>query len=100
MKRFLEDKLITWKDSPSRKPLVLRGARQVGKTYTVKEFGKQYFSSLASIDFERNKSVCTIFEQDLDAHRIITELEIFLGQSIIPGQTLLFWMKFKFVKEP
>lgn len=90
MKRFLEDKLIAWKDSPSRKPLVLRGARQVGKTYTVKEFGKHYFSSLASIDFERNKSVCAIFEQDLDVHRIITELEIFLGQSIIPGQTLLF----------
>jgi len=91
MKRFLEDKLIAWKDSKSRKPLVLRGARQVGKTFSVKEFGKSYFSSLATIDFERNISARAIFDQDLDARRLIAELEVFLGQSILPGQTLLFF---------
>lgn len=91
MKRFFEEKLNAWKDASTRKPLVIRGARQVGKTFTVKEFGKIFFPSLVIIDFERNRSVHSIFEKDLNPLKMIQELEIFTGQKITPGKTLLFF---------
>lgn len=91
MKRNITEKLITWKDSPSRKPLIIRGARQVGKTYAVKEFGKEHFSSLVVLDFERDRSLIPIFEKDLNPQKIIFELEIYAGKRIIPGITLLFF---------
>lgn len=91
MKRNITEKLITWKDSPSRKPLIIRGARQVGKTYAVKEFGKEHFSSLVVLDFERDRSLIPIFEKDLNPQKIIFELEIYTGKRIIPGITLLFF---------
>ncbi len=91
MKRLTENRLAKWKDSSYRKPLIIRGARQVGKTYTIKEFGNQSFSSFVTIDFERNQKVHAVFENDLDPQNIIRELEIFTGQRIIPGNTLLFF---------
>jgi len=63
----------------------------VGKTYTVKEFGKNSFPSLVVVDFERNRSVHSIFKKDLDPLKMIQELEIFVGQKITPGKTLLFF---------
>lgn len=63
----------------------------MGKTFTVKEFGKNFFPSLIIIDFERNRAVRSIFEKDLNPLKMIQELEIFAGQKITPGKTLLFF---------
>ena len=91
MYRDITEKLILWKNSSYRKPLVLRGARQVGKTWSVEEFGKRNFSNIVVIDFERNRSVHKAFEKDLDPQKIILDLEIQTGEKIKPGETLLFF---------
>jgi uncharacterized protein len=91
MRRDILEKLMGWKDSPSRKPLIIRGARQVGKTYSVKEFGKEHFSNVVVLDFERERSLAPIFEKDLDPLKMIFDLEIHTGSRIIPGETLLFF---------
>lgn len=81
--------LKQWKENPSRKPLLLIGARQVGKTWLMKQFGKTDFSSFVYINFERDKLLVNLFEQDFDVARIINALEISSGKKIIPGETLL-----------
>ena len=92
MKRFIDKKLLNWKTSQLRKPLILRGARQVGKTYSVLQFGKNHFSgNVHVIDFEKNLDVCPIFENNLNITRILAELELFLNASITPGEDLLFF---------
>lgn len=90
MKRFIDQDLKKWKESKRRKPLILRGARQVGKTYSVKQFGKQYFDNVALVDLERNIDWHHVFVGNLDAKRICSDLEILLSQKIEPGKTLLF----------
>lgn len=90
MKRIVEKKLENWKLLDRRKPLLVRGARQVGKTFSIKKFGKELFGSLATVDLERNRKWHKIFNDDLNPQRILAELEIVLGQKIIPGETLLF----------
>lgn len=90
MKRFIDQKLIKWVNSKRRKPLILRGARQVGKTYSLKRFGEKYFENLALLDLERNPNWHRIFEGDLDVSRIRADLEILLNQKIQPRKTLLF----------
>lgn len=89
MKRFIEAELKAWKNASYRKPLLLRGARQVGKTYVIRQFGKQ-FSSFVEINCESQPDVRLIFEKDLDAQRIMRDLSLFTKTQIIPGQTLLF----------
>jgi hypothetical protein len=91
MKRFIDRELKQWKESNRRKPLILRGARQVGKTYSLKDFGKNCFDNIAVADLERNPAWHRIFEGDLSAKRICADLEILLKQKIIPGKTLLFF---------
>jgi predicted AAA+ superfamily ATPase len=90
MKRFIDSALKKWKVHPRRKPLILRGARQVGKTYSLKQFGEQYFSNTAIIDLERNPDWHRIFSGDIRAKKVCAELEVLLNQKIIPGKTLLF----------
>ena len=90
MKRLIESKLLEWKNSPRRKPLIVRGARQVGKTYTITDFGKTNFRNHVVIDFERNPEFRNIFENDLQPARIISDLELVTGQRIVPGETLVF----------
>lgn len=90
MKRLIDYHLHTWKESPLRQPLLLRGARQVGKTYAVRELAKS-FSSFVEINFEINKKAKALFEQDLDPQRIVREISAITEQHIIPGQTLLFF---------
>jgi len=90
MKRFIEGELRQWKENKRRKPLILRGARQVGKTYSLKEFGKKSFAAVAVVDLERNPAWRGVFEGDLSAKRICADLEVLLKQKITPGQTLLF----------
>jgi uncharacterized protein len=89
MKRLAEEKIMNWKDSKRRKPLIIRGARQVGKTWLVDNFLACKFDSFVKVDLEKQRNLHSIFEQDLDPQRIINELEIVVGR-IIPGTTLLF----------
>jgi hypothetical protein len=91
MKRLIESKLLDWKNSKRRKPLIVRGARQVGKTYSIDKFGREFFDNLVSIDLEKNRDWHAIFSGNLNPERIISELEIFLNIKIIPGKTLLFF---------
>lgn len=90
MKRFIDYELNRWKESKRRKPLIIRGARQVGKTYSVKQFGKHYFDSIATVDLERNPDWHRVFKGDLVVKRICADLEVLLKKKILPGKTLLF----------
>ncbi len=87
-RRLMED-LKAWAQSPTRKPLLLMGARQVGKTWLLRELGRESFSSLAHIDFDRNPRAAAIFEGDLEPTRIIRDLEAMTAQPIHPGETLV-----------
>ena len=90
MERELDNYLIQWTKKKPRKPLLLRGARQTGKSYAIEKLGKT-FSSFICINFEKNPSLGHFFNQDLDPGRIIREIGAFYEQNIIPGQTLLFF---------
>jgi len=91
MKRFITDELLTWKNQKRRKPLVIRGARQVGKTWTVMDFGKSHFEgSVHLVDLEKRHDWHKIFENNLDPKRILSELSILLDKRIVPGKDLLF----------
>lgn len=90
MERFVLQKLIEWKNSPGRKPLVVKGARQVGKTWLVREFGRSDFQSFAYINCDSNNTASELFEQDFDVKRIIRGLSAISDVSIEPGNTLIF----------
>lgn len=89
MKRKIENKLIDWKKSLDRKPLLVYGARQVGKTYSIVDFGKRYYTDVAYLNFEGNSLLKDIFEQDLNPERIVLAIESFLGKKIYKGETLI-----------
>lgn len=89
MERYLIDALIDWKNSSQRKPLIIQGARQVGKTWLMKEFGEKNFQQTAYINFESSHSLKSLFEQDFDIQRIINALQIESGVQISPGNTLI-----------
>lgn len=89
MKRDLISKLIDWKDSNLRKPLILLGARQFGKTYLLKDFGKSNYQNTAYISFESNQEYLEIFKRDKNPNRIIKELSYLLKLKIEPQKTLI-----------
>lgn len=89
MERLLNAQLNQWRQNPKRKPLVLKGVRQCGKTWLLKEFGKQNYPDVAVFNFEENPSLCSIFEQDLDVKRILLELGVTRGKAIQPEKTLM-----------
>ena len=91
MKRFIDHDLEQWRNSRRRKPLILRGARQVGKTYSVRRFGETRFDNFLMVDLERNPGWHKVFEGNLQARQICSDLEILLNQKIIAGKTLLFF---------
>lgn len=90
MKRSIYTDLLKWKDSPRRKPLMIYGARQVGKTYILKEFGKREFENLVYINCYKNRSVETLFAEDTNIQRILLGLSALSGEKITPGKTLIF----------
>ena len=90
MKRLIESDLIAWKDTPARMPLILLGARQVGKTHTVFQFGKTHYQDVLVFNFENNNPLKAIFEQDAEPARIISELEKYSLKSITPGVLIFF----------
>ena len=83
------EELKKWKDSPNRKPLIIRGARQVGKTWLMQEFGKKYYEKCAYINFDENSRMNKLFDEDFDLDRIIQGLKIESGVDIEPGNTLI-----------
>ena len=90
MQRDLYQQLLRWKDNPSRKPLVLQGARQVGKTYLIKEFGQNEFEHMIVLNCDKDPRVGQIFQADFRVNRILSDIEILTGQKVIAGETLLF----------
>ncbi len=89
MERKIIKKLIEWKNASDRLPLILYGARQVGKTYTLLSFGKTHYKNTVYCNFEDNLETAAIFARDLNPTRIIKELEAQTGQTILKGDTLL-----------
>jgi predicted AAA+ superfamily ATPase len=89
MKRFALEKLISWKDSKTRKPLIIRGARQVGKTWIMKEFGQICFEKVAYVNFDNNIRMKQVFEEDLDINRLLLAISAETGVSIQADTTLL-----------
>ena len=89
MYRIAIEKLYKWKNSKRRKPLIIEGARQVGKTWLMKEFGKQAYADTVYINFDSNSRMAELFSADLDTDRLIMGLELYAGRKINPDNTLL-----------
>ncbi len=89
MYRSTIEKLYKWKTSKYRKPLIIEGARQVGKTWLMKEFGKQAYENTIYINFDSNSKMADLFATDLDIERLILGIELYSGKKINPDNTLL-----------
>lgn len=89
MERYEMSYLKSWKQSVNRKPLIIRGARQVGKTWLMKEFGKTAYQQFAYVNFESNAALKTLFTNDFDIKRILTAIQIETGVAIEPDNTLI-----------
>jgi len=89
MQRMAMQKLLEWRDGANRKPLVIRGARQVGKTWLMKEFGRTAFQQVVYVNFDSNREIATLFEGNLEIPRLISGLQIFGKCKITPQDTLI-----------
>lgn len=89
MKRDIYSSLLEWKASEDRKPLLLRGARQVGKTYILQQLASQSYQNSVYLNFEKHKRAHLLFEDDLDPARIVRDLRAYSGKDILPGDTLI-----------
>ena len=89
MKRNAIQDLINWKNDEERKPLVLKGARQVGKTWLMKEFGKNYYKSFVYFNFDEEDELKSIFKANKNPQRILELLSLICGEKILPGETLI-----------
>ena len=99
MRRAKIAELIDWKNSPSRKPLIIRGARQVGKTWLMKEFGKTQYAQTVYVNFEKNKRLKALFSDDFDVQRVIVALQAETGLTINAENTLLIFDEIQEVPE-
>lgn len=99
MKREKLSELISWKNKSSRKPLIIRGARQVGKTWLMKEFGSTQYTQTIYINFEKTKQLKSLFDEDFDIRRIILALQIESGKTIHADNTLLIFDEIQSVPE-
>lgn len=89
MKRRVEEQLIAWKNSSDRKPLMLNGARQTGKTYILRDFGKRHYKNTVYINLESNAAARSYFNDDISATKLIRYFEGETKEKIIPGETLI-----------
>ncbi|MGN0485375.1 MAG: ATP-binding protein [Lachnospiraceae bacterium] len=89
MERKILKRLLKWKESPYRKPLILKGVRQVGKTWVLKEFGRRYYENTAYFNFDENMEYKQFFEMTKDVNRILQNLMLASGQKIVPEKTLI-----------
>lgn len=99
MKRLVYNRLMQWKKSINRKPLLLQGARQVGKTYLVEEFGKNEYEHFIALNFEEDPGLKTLFEENLKPETILENIGIYFGRKITPENTLLFFDEIQVVPE-
>ncbi len=91
MKRKISKSLLDWKNSKSRMPLIINGARQVGKTYIVEQFGKEHYENILYLNMEIETTLCMFIETELSPKKIIQYLEATKMQEIVPGETLIFF---------
>ena len=89
MQRIMMDRLIQWKENPDKKPLILQGVRQCGKTYLLKEFGARYYEDVFYCKFDEDKGLADFFEPNLEPRRIIKDMSVFRGKDIKPQTTLI-----------
>ena len=89
MERTVYDNLLKWKADPGRKPLIIKGPRQVGKTYILKQFGRQAFPAFHYINFEEDETLSRVFESDLNPGRIIQELSFYVDAPVHPDRDLI-----------
>ena len=89
MERHLLHELKRWKDSPHRKPLILKGARQVGKTWLMREFGKRYYQKVAYVNFDNNPRMQQVFNEDFSIDRLLLAINAETGVAITPEDTLI-----------
>ena len=89
MRRYAMQQLINWKNKENRKPLILKGARQVGKTWLMKEFGQTQFEKVAYVSFYNNQRMKRVFDDDYDINRIIMNINIEAKVEVTPGDTLI-----------
>ena len=89
MRRDIYEKLLAWKSSPRRKPLLLQGARQTGKTFILREFGRNEYENVAYCNFEEDPGLDQFFQRDLNPERILKELSIYMNLDIQPGAYLV-----------
>jgi len=90
MEREIEKTLAVWRDDPARKPLLVRGARQVGKSYAIEQFGRRHFESVVVADFELEPRLATCFEGSLEPATVLEPLSTLVRAPVTPGRTLLF----------
>ena len=100
MKRLAYKQLVQWKNKPDgmRKPLIIEGARQTGKTWLAMEFGGHEFDNMVSVNFEDAEQIRNIFEMDFDIERIILSLQAYTHQTIVAGRTLIFFDEIQFAR--
>ena len=89
MRRFIIEKLIEWKNSKYRKPLILKGARQIGKTYILKKFGEENYEGVAYFNFDYDEDLYNLFNNTKDPKRILEQLAFIYGKAIVPEKTLI-----------
>ncbi len=99
MERDKLNDLIEWKNNPNRKPLIMKGARQVGKTWLLKEFGNTQYQQMAYVNFEKNMRLKTLFTDDFDINRLIIALQAETGLTINPENTLLVFDEIQAIPE-
>lgn len=100
MKRYAYRQLKSWREKPDnmRKPLIIEGARQTGKTWLATEFGKHEFKNIVTINFEDAEPIRSIFELDFDINRIILAIQAYTQQTIVPGNTLIFFDEIQYAR--
>jgi predicted AAA+ superfamily ATPase len=91
VERAMMTELVKWKDNPKRKPLIVQGVRQSGKTYLIKEFGERHYEDVACFKFDEDETLADFFSPNLDPHRIVKEITLARGKDIKPGKTLIFF---------
>jgi predicted AAA+ superfamily ATPase len=99
MKREGYTRLVEWKNSRNRKPLLLQGARQVGKTFLVNEFGNKEYAQFIYLNFEQNPGLASLFKSELNPESILHNLGLYLGKKIIAENTLLFFDEIQSIPE-
>lgn len=99
IERDVTQQLLEWKNSVDRKPLIIRGARQIGKSWAVEDFGNRYYENLAVFNFDRKRELAEVFQKTKDPKRIVNELAFYTDKPILPEKTLIFFDEIQECKE-